>query len=361
MSSSKSTYITLPRFGYSSGVRLFTGFTQYYPVPDKSAQSCAYALFTQWCTFAVLPASITSDNSPFGPICDITHLWARLCSYADVPPHLVDPYHPQSNGMCERRVQACKVAISHNSLVRWDLALPLVSATINSVPNPETVLAPFQLLFPRRPYRPLDLVMHTLTATQDHYSEDQDADTQGLLDEADEAFKWFGSLSREVMTSTARHSDSIVERRLNESHRASAGPSAISYLCPGDRVQWSKPDGCMAFGYVIRDAGVSDLEGEPSHFSGRFQRGHSYLVRLDDTSIQKIHAQQLRLCVDLDYLSRLNIRPVDFCVAVIDEDTKSFIIGKFIDKTDEGQRVHVYDRAIGAKRFYPMRLSEDGR
>ncbi|KAF4672422.1 hypothetical protein FOL47_000589 [Perkinsus chesapeaki] len=371
VSSSKS--ITLPGGGTVSAILvvcdLFTGFTQYYPVPDKSAQSCAYALFTQWCTFAGLPASITSDNSPFG-----SQLWAQLCSYAGVSPHLVDPYHPQSNGMCERRVQACKVAISHNSLVRWDLALPLVSATINSVPNPETGLSPFQLLFARRPYRPLDLVMHTLTATQDLYSEDQDADTQGLLDEANEAVKWFGSLSREVMTSTARHFDSIVERRLNESDRANAGPSPISYLCPGDRVQWSKPDGCMAFGYVIRDAGVSDLDGEPPHFSGRFQRGHSYLVRLDDTSIQKVHAQQLRvrqedpndlarpqLCVDLDYLSRLDIRPGDFCAAVIDDDTKSFIIGKFIDNTDEGQRVHVYDRAIGGKRFYPVWLSEDGR
>ncbi|KAF4681557.1 hypothetical protein FOZ60_011966 [Perkinsus olseni] len=361
----ESKLIHVPGEGQVSAILvvcdLFTGYTQYYPAVDKSALTCAYLLYTRWCTFAGLPSSVTSDNSPFN-----AEVWSSLCSFAGVSARRITPHHPQSNGACERRVHACKVAISHNPNLRWDLALPLVSAA---------------LLFGRRPYRPLDLVFHsTMTATESR--EDFGLHT---LEDPEEALRWFRVLGADIVDATYRHYLSVIERRHNESDRANAGPKPISPFSPGDRVLWVRPSDkqfSTLEGSVVRDAGVPDVDDEKpdeSTFQGRYQRGHSYLVKFDDGACKVVHSSQLRfrrampaeetmvqpqLRVDQEALMRLDLQVGDHCAAVLQGLPQStFMIGKVvsIEGSSDGEiQVHVLDRPAGEKRFYPMWHYADG-
>ncbi|KAF4681484.1 hypothetical protein FOZ60_012066 [Perkinsus olseni] len=316
---------------------LFTGLVQYYAAPSKSAEAAAYLIFTRWVPFAGLPASVVSDNSPFG-----SRLWSLLCSLAGVKAALIDTYSPQSNGSCERRVQACKVAISHNPTLRWDLALPLASTAVNSIPDPHTGLSAFQLVYGRKCHRPIDMVLYTAVNEASETPEDDND-----LEDETRAVAWFRHLGIKLMEDCSRFYHSLIERRLSESDRSNAGPTSIHLFAPGDLVQWTEAGVGPSEGYVVRDVGYPDPQTGTTdiNYSGRYSYGNSYIVRLTSGE---------------DSLLQSQLQLGDFCVATIDTlPGDEFMVGKVITvaRAATSPTVHIYDRPSGEKRFFPLWLT----
>uniref|UniRef100_A0A8C5MWQ3 Gypsy retrotransposon integrase-like protein 1 n=1 Tax=Leptobrachium leishanense TaxID=445787 RepID=A0A8C5MWQ3_9ANUR len=132
-----------------------TRYPEAIPLANTQADTIADALLRVF-TRVGFPKEILSDQgSQF--TAELTQQLWRLCSIKAL--HSA-PYHPQTNGLCERFNGTLEQLLRAFSQDRkdWEKYLPHLLFAYREVPQESTGFSPFELLYGRRVRGPLDLV-----------------------------------------------------------------------------------------------------------------------------------------------------------------------------------------------------------
>ncbi|XP_040195045.1 uncharacterized protein LOC120928035 [Rana temporaria] len=132
-----------------------TRYPEAIPLSNIQADTVADALLRVF-TRVGFPQEILSDQGTQFTAELTQQLW-RLCG---IKPLQSAPYHPQTNGLCERFNGTLKQLLRSfvESRKDWEKYLPHLLFAYREVPQESTGFSPFELLYGRRVRGPLDLV-----------------------------------------------------------------------------------------------------------------------------------------------------------------------------------------------------------
>ena len=136
----------------------FTRYAQAFPSKNKSALTAAKHLFNDFILKFGLPARILSDQgTEFN-----NKLFRELENFCGVVKNRTTPYHPQTNGLCERMnstlLQMLRT-LAESQKPNWNLYVHQLVSAYNATTHSSTGYSPHFLLFGREPILPLDLIL----------------------------------------------------------------------------------------------------------------------------------------------------------------------------------------------------------
>lgn len=119
------------------------------PLQGMQATGVAQALMQLFAQVGLPREVITDRDKPF-----TSGVLRALCSSPGITQHFTSIYHPQSDGLVEQlnktlKAMIRKVAQRHPN--QWDLCLNALLFAIRETSQASTGLAPFDLLYGRRP------------------------------------------------------------------------------------------------------------------------------------------------------------------------------------------------------------------
>ena len=136
-------------------VDLLTKYTITHAVKTQSARTLVDFLFKKVICFASCPQILLSDR---GRNLTSKH-FTDYCKSHGIQNRFTARFHPQANGIVERRNQELKLALRPlvgNNHANWERNLALATLTINCHVSSATGFSPFYLVFGREPNLPLD-------------------------------------------------------------------------------------------------------------------------------------------------------------------------------------------------------------
>ncbi|GBM25387.1 Pro-Pol polyprotein [Araneus ventricosus] len=139
-----------------------TRWAEALPLTSLTAKATCEALLTIFMRTGV-PNVIASDNGTNFNASLTQEFEKRMGS----SPRFSTPLHPESNGLVERFNQTLKKMLHHVILEEtrsWHTKIPFVLWAYREVPNSTTGVAPFQLLYGRKPEGPLSILKNTWMA-----------------------------------------------------------------------------------------------------------------------------------------------------------------------------------------------------
>ena len=100
---------------------------------------------------------LTDQGSQF-----VGKLMAELCSLLGIQQLRTTVYHPQTNGMVERMHSTLEGMLTkaHSRDMDWAQQIPFALFALRRLPNRDTLLSPFELVFGRNVRTPLELLCH---------------------------------------------------------------------------------------------------------------------------------------------------------------------------------------------------------
>ena len=132
-----------------------TGWEEMVPTPDKTTASAVRALLSVWVPRYGVPKAVISDNGSHFTSSEFADAGAEY----QIRLKTVVPYHPQGNGMVERRFRDMNRAVRIFATVRkdWEEILPQFIFGSRNITNSVTGFAPAELVFGEKIRHPLTL------------------------------------------------------------------------------------------------------------------------------------------------------------------------------------------------------------
>ena len=134
----------------------FTGYAQAYLTPDETARTTAKFFIEEFCTQYGLPEKILTDQGR-----NFTgHLMNEICKLLRVEKLRTTPYHPQTNGQCERfnrTLMSMLGTLDKEEKAHWPKLLKTLVRCYNATKNRMTGYSPHCLMFGYEPRLPLDV------------------------------------------------------------------------------------------------------------------------------------------------------------------------------------------------------------
>jgi len=133
----------------------FTKYTELVALPDKSAESCARALFERWiCRFGVPSVLVSDRGREF-----LNETVKQMTEYLGMTHKFTSPFHPQTNASAERYNRTMKSYLTkmldNDCTLDWERWLPAMMLSYNTQVHRATMESPFFLTFlhdPKLPY-----------------------------------------------------------------------------------------------------------------------------------------------------------------------------------------------------------------
>ena len=137
----------------------FTRYAVCYATKNKSGKTAANNMFNDFVLRYGWPARIMHDQGGEFE----NELFSQLETLSGVKKSRTTPYHPQSNGKCERMnrtLLGLLRTLPEKFKSRWSRHLQKVTHAYNSTMHSATGFSPFYLLFGREPQLPVDLMFN---------------------------------------------------------------------------------------------------------------------------------------------------------------------------------------------------------
>ena len=134
----------------------FTRYTQAYPSKTQTALATAKLLWNNFIIHYGFPDKIISDQGRNFE----SELLANLCEVAGVQKLRTTPYHPQTNGQCERfnsTLLNMLGTLTPEQKKDWKSYVPAMVHAYNCTRTTATGYSPYYLLFGREPRLPIDV------------------------------------------------------------------------------------------------------------------------------------------------------------------------------------------------------------
>ena len=134
----------------------YTRFAQAYPSKTQTAQATARLLWDHFIVHYGFPEKFFSDQGRNF----VSELIQDLCKIAGVDKIKTTPYHPQSNGQCERfNKTLCDMlgTLSVEDKADWKSHINAMTHAYNCTQNASTGYSPYYLMFGRQPRLPVDV------------------------------------------------------------------------------------------------------------------------------------------------------------------------------------------------------------
>ena len=134
----------------------FTGYVQAFPSKTQTALATAKLLWNNFILLYGFPAKIITDQGRNFE----SELIGHLCQLAGVQKLKTSPYHPQTNGQCERfngTLLNMLGTLTPEQKKDWKGHVPALVYAYNCTRNASTGFSPYFLLFGREPRLPVDV------------------------------------------------------------------------------------------------------------------------------------------------------------------------------------------------------------
>ena len=134
----------------------FTRYAQAYPSKTQTALATAKLLWNNFIIHYGFPHEIISDQGRNFE----SELLANVCEVAGVQKLRTTPYHPQTNGQCERfksTLLNMLGTLTPEQKKDWKTYAPAMVHAYNCTRNTATGYSPYYLLFGREPRLPIDV------------------------------------------------------------------------------------------------------------------------------------------------------------------------------------------------------------
>jgi transposase InsO family protein len=151
----------------------FTKFARAIPTKNESALTTARALYDNFITVYGVPTRVLSDQGRNFE----SKLIKELCTLTGISKSRTTPYHPMTNGSCEKFNQTLLKflgTLSADKKSKWKDYLPSLVHAYNCTPHETTGFSPYELMFGRKPILPIDveILPSSETATFSKFVED---------------------------------------------------------------------------------------------------------------------------------------------------------------------------------------------
>ena len=136
----------------------FTRFAQAFVTTSQTAQTTAKTLWDKYFVYYGFPEMIISDQGRNFE----SRVISELCKLGRVKKLRTSPYHPQSNGQCERfntTLLSMLGALPPEGKATWTDKVGTLVHTYNSTKSAITGFSPHYLMFGREPKLPLDATL----------------------------------------------------------------------------------------------------------------------------------------------------------------------------------------------------------
>ena len=132
-----------------------TKYGEAVALPNQETETVVCALeevFSRHCIPSII---LTDQGSTFE-----SHLFASMCHLFGIEKRQTTPYHPQTDGLCERFNQILKLLLRmrvNKDQDDWDDQLPSVLLSYRISKQPSTGVSPFELMYGRSARLPFDV------------------------------------------------------------------------------------------------------------------------------------------------------------------------------------------------------------
>ena len=134
----------------------FTRYAQAFPTKTQTAQATAKVLWDNYICHYGFPEKIISDQGRNFE----SDLIKEFCNLAKVKKLRTTPYHPMTNGQCERFNRTlCDMlgTLETEEKANWKAFIHILTHAYNATRNSSTGYSPFFLMFGRHPRLPVDV------------------------------------------------------------------------------------------------------------------------------------------------------------------------------------------------------------
>ena len=134
----------------------FTGYAQAYVTRDETAVTTANVFLNEFCTILGVPEKIVTDQGRNFE----SRLMKEMCLALGVEKLRTTPYHPETNGQCERFNQtliAMLGTLEEEAKARWPQLVRSLVRCYNATRNRMTGFSPHALMFGYNPRLPIDV------------------------------------------------------------------------------------------------------------------------------------------------------------------------------------------------------------
>jgi len=190
----------------------FTRWTESFPMKTMEAREVADLLVKEVFTRYGAPRTLLTDRGRQFT----SKLVNAICEIYSVKHHYTSAYHPQTNGVCERRnkdIAQILRSYCNEEQTNWDELLPFVMMAIRSSPCQSTGFSPHYMLFGREMLLPID----TTIIPKDSLGKEATSHINGLLKHL--------KLTKEVAEENIRSSQETTKSRYDQ--KASPSKFAI--------------------------------------------------------------------------------------------------------------------------------------
>ena len=138
-------------------VDMYSGWPEFYAIPDKSAQTVATVILEKIIPRHGCPAVLLSDNGTEF----INAVVKEVCKVLNIYRVRTSPYHPQSNGKLERLHRVWNDIASKNMQDprSWDEMIPSALLALRTAIHETSQYSPYYLMTGRDPMLPLDTLL----------------------------------------------------------------------------------------------------------------------------------------------------------------------------------------------------------
>ena len=261
----------------------FTRFAQAYPTRNKLAATAAKHLFGDFILRFGVPARILHDQGGEFE----NNLFKELNKLCEITRSRTTPYHPQTNGSCERMnrtLLAMLRTLPETQKSQWHKMVNKMTFAYNATRHDTTQYSPYFLMFGRRAKIPLDNIVGKKTETT------RNQFVKSFKQEMEEAYRI-----------AQQH---IAKRKGQDKQRRNSGP-VLGALEVGDRV--------LIKNLVTGGPGKLRSHWEQSVYTVEKVNGVVYTIRNESDTKRKrrvVHRNLLLPCGDLQLpVSNETIQP----------------------------------------------------